>query len=418
MDTANNNLIQQGRLRVNVFSGRRSTPVEGATVSITPRVAEGRIVEQMMTDMSGQTDTVNLAAPPLEYSMAVDQPKPYSEYDLTITANGFDTVKINGVQILPDTDAIQNVMLVDNRGNTDRAFSITIKDNTLWGTFDPKTPEEEVKPLPPSKGYVVLPKPVIPEFIVVHAGVPSNSSAPNYWIPFKDYIKNVASCEIYATWPDSTIAANVLAILSFTLNRVYTEWYRGKGYNFTITNSTAYDHAFSYGRNIFSRISQAVDGIFTSFITRPNIRQPLLTQYCDGQQVQCPNWMTQWGSKHLGDQGYNTMDILKNFYGYDIFLMQATEVEGVPSSFPGTVLQVGSTGSNVRTIQTQLNAISNNYPAIPKIRVDGIYGQQTLNAVETFQEIFGLNSSGLVDFATWYKISDIYVAVSRLAELR
>lgn len=412
----NSNLIQSGHLRVGVFMGTEGAPISNATVRITGHNDEANIIEEMITDSSGQSSTVNLPAPPVEYSLDSSQPyMPYSVYDVVVTSEEFQTTTIHGVQILPGTSAAQRVMMAPR---VDQPRSIVIKDNTLWGDFDPKIPEEEVKPLPPAKGFIVLPNPVIPEYIVVHAGRPDDASAPNYWVPFKDYIKNVASCEIYATWPQNTIRANILAILSFTMNRVYTEWYRGKGYNFTITNSTAYDHAFSYGRNIFSEISDIVDEMFTNYITRPNIRQPLLTQYCDGQTVQCPNWMTQWGSKYLGDQGYSTMEILKNFYGHDIFLMQATTVEGVPASFPGTNLQVGSTGQNVRTIQTQLNAISNNYPAIPKVRVDGIYGQATLNAVETFQEIFGLNSSGIVDFPTWYKISDIYVAVTRMGELR
>jgi hypothetical protein len=237
-------------------------------------------------------------------------------------------------------------------------------------------------------------------------------------VPFKDYIKNVACCEIYATWPEQTIIANVLAIISFTLNRVYTEWYRGRGYDFTITNSTAFDHAFSYGRNIFERISQLVDDVFSTYITRPNIRQPLFSQYCDGQKVSCPNWMTQWGSKTLGEQGHDAISILRNFYGQDVYLKQATRGEGVPASFSGANLQTGSSGEAVRTIQTQLNAISNNYPLIKKQRVDGVFGPETLAAVETFQKIFSLPASGIVNFATWYKISAIFVAVERLAELR
>jgi len=232
------------------------------------------------------------------------------------------------------------------------------------------------------------------------------------------FTKNVASSEIYATWPDATIRSNVLAIISFTLNRVFTEWYRNKGYNFTITSSTAYDHAFFYGRNIFTNISQIVDEMFTTYITRPGIRQPLLAQYCDGRQSQCPNWMTQWGSKDLGDQGYTATQILRHYYGSEVYLSQAVKVAGIPSSFPNTNLQVGSRGNDVRKIQEQLNAIANNYPAIPKIRVDGVFGPQTDASVKKFQEVFRMPASGIVDFPTWYRISDIYVAVTRMAELR
>jgi hypothetical protein len=209
----------------------------------------------------------------------------------------------------------------------------------------------------------------------------------------------------------------VLAIISFTLNRVYTEWYRGKGYDFTITSTTEFDQKFVYGRNFFSEISNIVDYLFTTFITRPGIRQPLLTQYCNGSTVTCPEWLSQWGSKMLGDQGYDAVQILRTYYGFDIFLMEAQRVAGIPVSYPGTPLQVGSVGPSVRTIQEQLNAISDKFPAIPKLRVDGIFGEQTRNAVMIFQQVFDLPQTGIVDFATWYRISIIYVAVERLAEL-
>ena len=417
MDNLQSALPGRGRLRVSVVGRGTAWPVDGADVRITPRLGEGAVIEELTTDSSGQTDTVTLPAPPLDYSLAPPGSKPYAEYDLEITAPGFDTVRIEAAQVLPDTGGIQNVQLSEQVGPTVQTTTITVPPNTLWGSFPPKVPEDEVKPLPDAGGFVVLPEPVIPEFIIVHAGAPSNASAPNYWVPFRDYIKNVGCCEIYATWPTATIRANILAILSFTLNRVYTEWYRSRGYDFTITNSTAYDHAFSYGRNLYQEVSLVVDEIFTNYITRPGIRQPLLTQYCDGNQVQCPGWMTQWGSKNLGDQGYDTMDILRNFYGYDIYLMTAEEVEGVPSSFPGEVLHVGSTGAAVRTIQSQLNAIARAYPALPTLAVDGVYGQDTRAAVEAFQRIFNLNISGMVDFSTWYAISKTYVAVTRMAEL-
>jgi len=410
-------LTGQGRLKLGVFDINVGRPTSNAIVQITPRGMKNQIIEELITDSSGQTPVINLPAPPLEFSMESRVSIPYSEYDVHILTEGFEPQTIEGVQILPNTTAYQDVRL---RPITDYLWQtrvISIRDHTLWGIFPPKIAEEEVKELPPSTGYVVLPNPVIPEFVIVHDGRPEDISAPNYWVPFTDYIKNVASCEIFSNWPLSTITANVLAILSFTLNRIYTEWYRGKGYNFTITSSTAYDHAFTYGRNIYEEISTVVDNIFTSFITRPGIRQPLLTQYCDGKNVSCPDWMSQWGSKDLGDQGYTAIDILKRFYGYDVYLMQAEKVAGVPMSYPGTVLQTGSTGENVRVIQEQLNTISNNFPAIRKIRVDGIFGEETRNAVETFQNIFRLSSDGIVGFSTWYRISDIYTAVTRMAEL-
>jgi len=408
--------MTNGRLQIGIFASDIGRPASNAMVNITPRGIRNQILEELVTDNSGQTPIIDLAAPPLEFSMSGEN-KPYSEYDIQVMMDGYEPQVIEGVQILPAATAYQDIRLRPIGEYSSQPRIISVEEHTLWGTFPPKLPEDEVKELPPSTGYIVLPDPVIPEFIVVHDGAPNNTSAPNYWIPFADYIKNVASCEIYSNWPQATIMANVLAILSFTLNRVYTEWYRGKGYNFTITSSTAYDHAFSYGRNIFSEISSAVDDIFTNFITRPGISQPLFTQYCDGKNTICPNWMSQWGSKSLGDQGYSAIDILKSFYGYDIYLMQARKVEGVPTSYPGTVLQMGSVGEPVRVIQEQLNAISNNYPAIPKVRVDGIFVDQTRIAVEVFQDVFRLSTDGIVGFNTWYKLSHIYVAVTRMAEL-
>lgn len=410
--------MPDGRLQIGTFLVDIGIPAEFATVRVTEHGNPSAVVEELTTNDSGQSITIDLPAPSLELSLEPQTLEiPYSEYDVYVTTPGYQTTTIEGVQILPDVTALQDVNLTPLTENVAPSRVIPIEPNTLWGDFPPKIPEDEVKPLPPSLGFVVLPNPVVPEFIIVHDGVPNDSTAPNYWIPFKDYIKNVASCEIYSTWPSSTIESNVLAIISFTLNRVYTEWYRGQGFNFTITSSTAYDHAFSYKRNIFDSINQVVDNLFNTFITRPNIRQPLLTQYCDGVQVSCPNWMTQWGSKSLGDQGYDAVRILKNFYGQDIFLMGAERVAGVPSSFPGYNLQVGSAGPSVRVIQEQLNAIAGNYPAISRVAVDGIFGPQTRIAVETFQNIFRLPSSGIVDFPTWYRISNVYVAVTRIAEL-
>jgi len=401
---------------VEVFDELGSRPVPGATVSISEENNPGNVVEQMITDDSGESTSINLTTPPLDYSLEPGSPRPYADYRVQVQMEGYSPVQVDGVQILPEVTAIQNIYMHPLREAQDLRETVVIPDHTLYGIFPPKIPEEEVKPLRPATGFVVLDEPVIPEFIVVHEGRPS-AAAPNRWIPFKDYIKNVASSEIYATWPDATIRANVLCILSFTLNRVFTEWYRGKGYDFTITYSSAYDQAFVYGRNIYSEISQVVDEMFTNYITRPNIRQPLFAQYCDGQRVSCPTWLSQWGSKNLGDSGYNAVSILRNYYGSDIYLMQARVVSGVPVSFPGANLQVGSTGAAVRTIQEQLNTISNNFPALPKLRVDGVFGQATRATVEKFQEVFNLPPSGIVDFPTWYRISDIYTSVARLAEL-
>jgi peptidoglycan hydrolase-like protein with peptidoglycan-binding domain len=266
-------------------------------------------------------------------------------------------------------------------------------------------------------GEIVLSRVVVPEYVIVHDGPPSDSSANNYYERYRDYIKNVASSEIYATWPRATIEANVLAIMSFTLNRVYTEWYRNKGYDFTITSSTAYDHKYIHGRNIFDTIDRIVDELFANYLSRPNVIQPILTQYCDGKRVSCPQWMRQWESKTLGDQGYTPIQILRYFYGDSMYINVADEISGIPASWPGANLTAGSSGSKVRQLQEQLTRISQDYPYIPAVTADGVYGQATADAVRRFQDVFGLPQTGVVDYPTWYKISEIYVGVSRIAEL-
>ncbi len=406
--------MPEGRFQVNVFNTSQGAPLPDATVSVRVSGEGGQQVEEMLTDISGQTITIELPAPPVDYSLQPEAPRPYSDYDITVTQEGFESVTITGIQILANTIATQSVILQPSaQPNLSAAFFIP--DHTLYGEYPPKTPEDEVKPRPPATGFVVLPLPVVPEFIVVHDGVPSDTSAPNYWVPYKEYIKNVASNEIYATWPVEALRANILAIISFTLSRVYTEWYRNQGYEFTITSSTAYDQKFVYQRNLFEEISHVVDDVFNTYITRPGIEQPLFTQYCDGQRSSCPGWLSQWGSKEQAAAGSDYMAILRSYYGTDIYLAGAEEVEGVPVSFPGSPLQVGSTGASVRTVQQQLNAVSNNYPAIQKVAVTGMYDEATRQAVETFQGIFKMPQTGVVDRATWYELSRIYVAVMRLA---
>ena len=407
----------KGRLQINLVSDISAYPIQGAQISISYTGVPEAQLEQLTTDSSGQTDTIDLAAPPLEYSLNPEnEVQPYSEYTMQITAEGFESVSIAGAEILADVTAIQNVSMKPIDTPEDEETVFVIPAHTLYATYPPKIPEDEIQPTFET-GEIVLSRVVVPEYIVVHDGSPRDSTAKNYYVKYKDYIKNVASSEIYATWPDAAIRANVLAIMSFTLNRVYTEWYRGKGYVFTITSSTAYDHKFIYGRNFFQSISRVVDEMFENYLSRPNVRQPILTQYCDGQRVTCPDWMSQWGSKYLGDQGYSAIDILRSYYGNDMYINSADGISGIPASWPGYDLGVGASGPKVRQLQEQLARISRAYPAIPTITADGVYGSRTREAVEKFQSVFGLPVTGIVDYPTWYKISDIYVAVSRIAEL-
>ena len=404
------------QLQIHVTTERGFFPIKDASIRLSYTGNPTEIIEELSTDISGQTAAVELPAPPLEYSMEPSEFQPYSEYTIQVNASGYRPINISGISVLPDKTSIQNVRMETATVGNPLERNIVITANTLYGNFPPKIPEDEIKPMPES-GEIVLSRVVIPEYVIVHDGPPSDSSANDYYVRYRDYIKNVASSEIYATWPDAALRANILAIMSFTLNRVYTEWYRNKGYDFTITSSTAFDHKFVYGRNIFSNISNIVDEMFNSYLSRPNVRQPILTQYCDGQRVSCPNWMTQWGSKYLADQGYSTIEILRYYYGSSMYINTADEISGVPASWPGSNLEVGSTGDKVRMLQEQLNRIARNYPALPTIAVDGIYGSATKAAVEKFQSIFGLPVTGIVDFRTWYRISEIYVAVSRIAEL-
>lgn len=259
--------------------------------------------------------------------------------------------------------------------------------------------------------------PYIPQNITVHLGSPS-SNAPNVTVSFSDYVKNVASSEIYPTWDESALRANILAITSFALNRVYTEFYRSRGYPFDITSSTAYDQAFVQGRNFFQNIDSLVDELFNDYIRRRGFVEPLAAKFCNGTTVTCEG-LSQWGSQYLAEQGLSSVDILRRYYGNEIELVLNAPIQGITSSYPGTPLRVGSSGPSVVVVQTELNRISQNYPAIPKINpVDGIFGPQTENAVRRFQQIFGLTSDGIVGKATWYELIRLYVGVTSLAELR
>lgn len=406
----------RGGLQVTVLTEDGAKPVENALVRISYTGVPDSTLEEIRTDSSGQTPVLDLKTPPLEYSLEPSEEQPYAEYTVQIEAEGFEPEEVAGTEVLPDVLAQQPVRLrLRAAGEFER---IVIGPHTLFEKYPPKIPEAEIKPVDET-GEIVLSRVVIPEYVVVHDGPVGDAQASNYYVRYRDYIKNVASSEIYATWPDDTIRANVLAIMSFTLNRVYTEWYRNKGYDFTITSSTAYDHKWIYGRNIFDTISRIVDELFENYLSRPDVRQPILTQYCDGRMVQCLDrgWMTQWGSKTLGDRGYSAIEILRNFYGNDMYINVAEAVSGIPASWPGYDLDIGATGQKVRQLQEQLNTIAGSYPALSRIDADGIYGERTKEAVEKFQSVFGLPATGIVDYPTWYKIQEIYVAVSRIAEL-
>ena len=384
-----------GSLKIQI-TNNNFFPVEGASVYISPTGMPDSTSEEFVTDKNGIVIDEELPAPDVAYSLEPGENQPYSEYNVLVNAPGYNERFISGVQIFSGENGIQNIELTPSDGSDTNP---TVLDaHTLWKQYPPKIAEDMIKPVNPSGG-IVLSRVVVPETIVVHDGAPADSTARDYYVPYKDYIKNVACNEIYSTWPDAAIRANVLAIQSFTLNRVYTEWYRGKGYDFTITSNTAFDQKWVYNATIFENVSQIVDEMFANYLSKPNVTQPLFTQYCDGKRVSCPGWMTQWGSCSLGEQGYSAIEILRRFYGNSIYINTAEQISGIPISYPGEPLKVGSSGDKVRQLQQQLDAVATVYTAIPRVTPDGIYGSGTEASVRAFQSVFGLPQTGVVDFS-------------------
>ena len=410
------NQVDEGTLQIHLTNASTGIPVKGAKISISYTGGPQQVLEEVDTDDSGNTEKITLDAPPLEYSMEPGENQPYAEYTIKVHATGYRDITVSAINILSGEDATQEVVMEAQDAPGDPIDTIVIDAHTLYGEYPPKIPESEIKTVEET-GEIVLSRVVIPEYVVVHDGAPGDSTAANYYVRYRDYIKNVASSEIYATWPESALVSNILAIMSFTLNRVYTEWYRNQGYDFTITSSTAYDHKWIYGRNIFDSISIIVDEIFDQYLSRPDVRQPILTQYCDGKRVSCPNWMSQWGSASLGEQGYSPIEILRYYYGDDLYINTAQQIAGIPASWPRYDLTVGSSGPKVQQLQEQLLEISKVYTTIPPLTPTGYYDEATAEAVRAFQNIFGLPQTGVVDFATWYKISYIYVGITRIGEL-
>lgn len=392
-----------GRLRVSVYTNSVGMPQQGAVVTV--RSTGGSIINEQRTDSSGQTDDITLPCPPRSLSLSPGaEETPFAEYNITVRSDNGLVAGIENAQVYPGERSLQNVIFPV------RETIVQVTEPAVTGVYPEKLPEEEKKPLPGGTS-VVLSEPVVPEFVVVHNGVPTDKTAANYTVRFTDYIKNVASSEIYPTWNPEAIRANIIAISSFTLNRVYTEWYRSKGYDFTITSSTQYDQAFVYGRTIFSQISEIADELFGTFIVRRNSDQPMFSQYSDGRRVRRDGWLSQWGSQELASDGLNAVQILRYYYGRDIYLSQAKQVQGIPISFPG-VLSLGSKGEAVSSIQRQLTRISRNYPLIPALADDGIFGPKTAGSVRIFQQVFSMPVNGVVNYPVWYRISDIYNAVT------
>lgn len=400
--------MASGRLVVQVFVDNVALPLEGATVTINGEDTN----LNLMTDESGRTSVVELKAPDLEYTLEPQNTvQPFSTYDITVYKEGLGVGTVIGAQVYAGIESIQDVFLSTTPGGSGKNVTV-VTPPAIWANDPSKIVQNPNAFLGSGR---VLPRVIVPGYIIVHDGIPSDTNAPNYYVTFPDYIKNVASSEIYPTWPRETLKANVHAIVSFTLNRVYTEWYFSKGYSFTITSSTAYDQKYTHNRTIFDTISEVVDEYFDEYLKFPDRSFPFLAQYSDGIKVVRDGWLSQWGSKTLGDQGYNSLQIVRYYYGNTIQLAVAEVVSDLPTSFPGYNLSEGACGEEVQLLQNALNKIRGSYPAIPLIsNANGVFGSDTTAAVKKFQSVFNLPITGIVNFATWYRISAIYAAVSNM----
>ena len=424
-------IMEQGTLFVKLESAREALPVQGRVV-ISQTVNGVRVLEiELVTDEDGLTQPVTLDAPDRSISLdPASTQQAWAAYDVEAYADGYSDILLEGVQVysgveayapismLPifSSQAVSPTAVTADTGSTSRKAQQDILHTTIpapairGGSASGPAPLSTCATQP-----LVLQSVFIPQYITVHLGKPQNSAA-NETVSFPYYIKNVCSSEIYPTWPENAIRANIYAQISLALNRVYTEWYPSKGYNFNITNSTQYDQYYVSGRNIFTNISRIVDDIFNTYLRRVGDFAPYYAEYCNGTTVTCKG-MSQWGTVSLAESGLSPIQILRRYYGNNFELVTTNDIRAIPSSYPGTPLRLGSTGNNVSIIQRQLNRIAKNYPAIGQQSVDGVFGATTQSAVRTFQKIFNLTQDGVVGKSTWYKISYIYVAVKKLAEL-
>ncbi len=401
--------MAKGYLKVNVYGDTVANPIKNAIIRI---LKDGQEIFRTQTDESGQSGIISLDTVSKDYSEQEQyEVRPYETYDLEVAALGLNSTIIKDIQIYDGETAIQDVYLnsIDNDKGTK---TWEIPPNTLWGEYAPYIEENgnENANIAP----IVLKNVVIPQNIIVHDGNPSNTNAPNYTVPFIDYIKNVASNEIYSTWPTETIKANVLAIISFTLNRIYTEWYKSRGYDFTITSTTTYDQKYTRNGTIYDKIAKVVDEIFNNYIKLGYRMEPLLAHYKANTSES--GYLSQWGSKDLGDKGYDALQILRYYYGNEANIYKASVNTNYPYSFTQT-LKEGDCNNDVYVLQNALNFIRSSYPAIPMIdNPSGYFDSKTTEAVKTFQKIFSLSQTGQVNYDTWYKISYILTAVADLTK--
>ncbi len=402
--------MQKGYLVVEVTTSQEALPVIAHVL-----VTGGEYAQEGVSDASGRTGRFEIDAPDREASLNPEAGcLPYATVDVRIVSNAYRTVEVRGVQIFAGETAILPVAM--EPATIERLAAG--EPETVVYEIPPNrvdNPGQVAETPPEAEGAQILDVVAIPQYVTVHLGRPSQA-AQNVTVTFTQYIKNVCCSEIYPTWPENALRANIYCQISLVLNRIYTEWYRSKGYNFDITNSTSYDQYFVYGRNIFENVSKIVDEIFNTYIRKANYAEPFYAEYCNGTTATCPG-LKQWGTVTLANQGYTPLGILRYYYGSEISLAQTDLVQGAEESYPGAPLSQGSRGASVATIQNQLNRIRQSFPQISALTADGIFGSETRSAVRQFQSIFDLTVDGIVGRATWYRINYIYVSVKKLAEL-
>lgn len=400
-----------GYLKLEVRTGDDALPVSGANIVI--KDSSGKIITELKTDGSGNTEAVPLHAPDKENTLKPDHPGPYYlTYDVEVSHENFITNEIHGVQIFDTVSSTLPVNMLPVPKTFEKSHlvhSIIIPEH---GLLSREVRNQEGSLIAP----IVLKDVAIPDYITVHLGSP-NSAARNVRVKFIDYIKNVGSSEIYPTWPQASLESNIYSQITFSLNRVYTEWYRSRGYDFDITNSTSFDQFFVEGRDIYDSISIIVDKIFNVYVRRQGRKEPFFTQFCNGTTSTCSG-LSQWGTVSLANQGMTPIQILKFYYPKDIELVETNNIISITVSYPGAPLREGSKGPDVQEMQRYLNRIRANYPLIPVIsNPNGEFGSDTASTVKTFQGIFDLTQDGVIGKETWYKISYVYVSVTKLAEL-
>ena len=398
-----------GTLRIQTFAARQSAPMEGVTVAVQ---GDGFTLH-CITDATGSAADIPIEAPACTLSLDEDNTiRPYAVVSLTAAKSGYRTVRIEGIQIFAGqiTLAQPAMIPVTEEGKDIPNAPIVIPPHPLFAGSGGSgaQPVENCVPR-------VLDKVIIPKNITVHLGKPA-ASARNVTVSFRDYIANVASSEVYPTWPEQALRANIHCQISLALNRIYTEWYPSKGYTFNITNSTSYDQYYVHGRTVFDVMVRITDDIFNTYLRKRGTVNPYYSEYCDGKSVTCPG-LKQWGTVTLANQGRNALQILKYYYGNDIEIVRTSNIQSIPQSYPGSPLRQGDSGTAVFTLQRQLNRITKDYPFLGKLTVDGVFGAKMTATVKAFQKQFNLTADGVVGRQTWYKISYIYVSVKDLAEL-